>query len=144
MADGDELSFARVSEQRPGQIPGDVKVSLRMINHDHFKRKGRDLHTTLHISLREALLGFSREIRHLDGHIVTIERLKAITVPGQQLRVVGEGMPSLAAEGEEESERPAGAHAEASAGSLYVKFVVDFPEVLSEQAAEWASKALPQ
>lgn len=33
-----------------------------MKKNEQFERKGRDLHTTLHVSLREALLGFTKQV----------------------------------------------------------------------------------
>jgi DnaJ-class molecular chaperone len=64
MADDDVITFARASEQRPGMIPGDVKMRLKVQADEQFTRHGRDLHTELRISLREALLGF-RKVRAL-------------------------------------------------------------------------------
>ena len=71
-ADGSEIVFQRASEQTPGKIPGNVIVKLKAAKHAVFKRVGDDLHMSMTISLRDALLGFSRTIRHLDGHDVTI------------------------------------------------------------------------
>ena len=67
----------------------------------------------MRISLKEALLGFRRTLRHLDGHEVVVERrgvasapasasasggsggsdVSEVTVPGQVIRIKGEGMP---------------------------------------------------
>lgn len=134
LADGDELSFARASEQRPGMIPGDVKVKLKVERDDVFRRVGSHLHTTVHISLREALLGFTTTIKHLDGRLVTIER-QGVTQYGTVLKVEGEGMPPL----EQDDEGTA----EGAAGVLHVKVLVDFPDELDEPAQEWARKVLP-
>ena len=35
-----------------------------------FERRNDDLYTNLTISLRDALVGFSVDIKHLDGHLV--------------------------------------------------------------------------
>jgi len=40
-----------------------------------FERKQNDLKIKIDISLREALLGFEKVISHLDGHLVTIDRI---------------------------------------------------------------------
>ena len=42
-ADGSQLRFERMSEQRPGQIPGDVILNLRQAQHRTFTRQGDDL-----------------------------------------------------------------------------------------------------
>ena len=65
MGTGAELSFPRMSEQRPGQIPGNVVMTLKQKAHPRFKRSGDDLHADMVLTLKEALLGFSRGVEHL-------------------------------------------------------------------------------
>jgi DnaJ-related protein SCJ1 len=48
-----------------------------------FDRKGVHLYTKLTITLLEALTGFTRTIKHLDGHEVTVER-KEVSQPGMR------------------------------------------------------------
>lgn len=43
--------------------------------------------------MQEALLGFTINIKHLDGHIVTVQRDK-ITKHGTRIRKKNEGMPN--------------------------------------------------
>lgn len=40
--------------------------------HDRFKRDNNNLHTSMDITLEEALLGFERSLQHLDGHEVIV------------------------------------------------------------------------
>lgn len=50
--------------------------------------------TNLRISLLEALLGFEREIKHLDGHLVQVSVPRGVVVqPDEVLVIEGEGMP---------------------------------------------------
>merc|ERR1719456_2162993 len=70
MREGESLSFARMAEQKPNVIPGAVVFSLKTSKHPKFERRGDDLHMAMKISLRESLLGWSQDVRHLDGHIV--------------------------------------------------------------------------
>lgn len=56
------------------------------------RRDGDDLHAKINITLLEALTGFRKQIEHLDGHLVTIERSE-VTIPGQKITVTDEGMP---------------------------------------------------
>ena len=46
-----------------------VHVST-LYRHGVFERRGDDLYMNLTISLRDALVGFSVDITHLDGHVV--------------------------------------------------------------------------
>ena len=81
-----------MAEQSPNQLPGDVVLVLQQAKHPRFTRKGNDLHMGMKISLKEALLGFSRDIVHLDGHKVEL-KYKKVTSPGEVFRVNREGMP---------------------------------------------------
>lgn len=65
-----EIVFERESEQAPGMTPGNVIFKLRQVPHPRFTRNGNDLHMTMHITLREALLGFRKSFRHLDNREV--------------------------------------------------------------------------
>ena len=111
------ITFERMSEQRPGMIPGDVIFRVRVKNHHTFTRQGNDLHMELSISLTEALTGYKHTVTHLDGREVTIEE-KGVTGPYDTKRVEGEGMPH---------------HDVASQkGDLYVKIKINFPRKISQ------------
>ena len=43
---------------------------VSILRHPIFERRGDDLYVNLTISLRDALVGFSMDITHLDGHKV--------------------------------------------------------------------------
>jgi len=53
-------------------IPGDVIFTVKQAPHNKFKRVGDNLYNDLKISLEEALLGFTKRVSHLDGHLVEI------------------------------------------------------------------------
>lgn len=86
---------------------------IQTIPHPVFERKGDDLYTNVTISLQDALLGFTLDIKHLDGHTVIIQRDK-ITKPGARIRKKGEGMPNY--------------DNNSLHGSLYVTFDIAFPD----------------
>jgi len=117
MRDGENVKFERMSEQRPGIIPGDVIFTLKVAKHKKFERRGDDLHMSMKITLREALLGWSQTIRHLDGHTVVLET-DSVTRPFQVIKVQGEGMPLR--------DDPS------SFGDMYVKVEVVFPKTLTD------------
>ena len=116
MDSGAEIKFPRMSEQMPGQIPGDVVMTLKQKPHARFTRKGNDLYMDMVISLKEALLGFTKYVDHLDTHKVTIQQSK-ITKPGEVKRIKAEGMPIKDFPSEK--------------GDLFVKFQFKMPNELS-------------
>lgn len=59
------------------------------------------------------MIGFSLELKHLDGHFVSINRDK-VTWPGARIRKKGEGMPNYDNNN---------LH-----GTLYITFDIDFPK----------------
>ncbi|KAE8660582.1 DnaJ protein ERDJ3B [Hibiscus syriacus] len=96
--------------------PGDLKFRIRTAPHDRFRREGNKLHTTVTITLVQALVGFEKAIKHLDEHLVDIGS-KGITKPKEVRKVKGEGMPL---------------HFNNKKGDLYVTFEVLFPSKLTE------------
>lgn len=80
---------------QPGVPPGDVIFVLKTHPHSSFERSGNDLLTTVHITLSEALLGFSRILlTHLDGRGVHVNSPKGkIIKPGDSIILRNEGMP---------------------------------------------------
>jgi DnaJ-class molecular chaperone len=65
---------------------GDVIFKLRQSNHPRFRRENDDLHHEEHITLREALLGFKKTIKHLDGRDVVLTH-KGVTQPFEVRKV---------------------------------------------------------
>lgn len=125
MRDGQEIVFPRESEQSPDYMPGDVIFTLRQRPHHTFRREGNDLHTDLTISLKEAILGFSKRIRHLDDHYTEVSSNEIIQ-PFQVKKIAGQGMPI---------------HGVPSQfGDLYVRFIVELPKKLSQSDRELLEK----
>jgi len=118
MREGESLTFPRMAEQRPNMVPGSVIFSLKTKKHPKFERRGDDLHMKMQVSLRESLLGWSQTIRHLDGHLVTVET-DSVTKPFQVIKVKGEGMPLR--------DDPA------TFGNLYIKVEVIFPAKITDE-----------
>lgn len=113
MKEGAEQKFHGEGEPHIDGDPGDLKVKIRTSPHPIFERRGDDLYTNATISLADALTGFSIALKHLDGHIVKVNREK-ITWPGAKVRKPNEGMPNY------ENNN--------SKGALYITFDVDFPK----------------
>merc|ERR1719482_1340318 len=128
MPDNEEISFKYESEQKPGQIPGDVVLKLKTVGHPMFKRSRDALSMKLTIPLRAALLGFETSFKHLDGHTVKIKRT-GVTKPMQTIRIKGEGMPKHGFSSE--------------FGDLVIQFTVDFPRTVDADLAVGLEKLLP-
>ncbi len=80
--------------------------------------RAADLHVEETISLADALVGFQRELEHLDGRRVPLARA-GVTRPGEVVRVAGEGMPVFEGAGRR--------------GDLHVRYTVAFPRELREK-----------
>jgi DnaJ-related protein SCJ1 len=76
----------------------------------------------------QALLGFTHNFTHLDGHVVSLVR-KGVTQPGFVQTIKGEGMPLF--------ERPT------SHGDLFVEYNVVLPTKLSKETRQSTSCLLP-
>lgn len=92
MPDGHEIVFPRAGDVQPNMTPGDLRFKIATNADPEFSREGNNLHYTLRITLLEALVGYQRQIEHLDGHQVPVSRTQ-VTVPGFVSRVDNEGMP---------------------------------------------------
>lgn len=117
---GDKIVFRHMGAQKPGQIPGDVTVVLKARKERsdlEWKRLGNDLRVQVNLTLREALLGFTRKVTHLDGHSVEFST-QAVTSPGQVVRISHEGMPVK--------------DVPSQFGDLYVQMGIKFPKELSK------------
>ncbi len=76
------------------------------------------------VCVDQALLGFTRNLTHLDGRVVSLVR-KGVTQPGFVQTIKGEGMPFF--------ERPT------SYGDLFVEYNVVLPTKLSKETRQGAS-----
>ena len=102
-------------------------LQLETAKHRAFKRDGADLSMVLRLTLRQALLGFSRNIRHLDGHPVTVAN-EGVSQPHQVLTLRGEGMPVHGVPSE--------------FGVLRVELMVDLPSSLTADERQWLGQHL--
>lgn len=117
MQDGEEVVFYEDGEPIIDGETGDLRFRIRTAPHDLFRREGNDLHTTVTLTLVQALVGFEKTIKHLDDHLVDISS-KEITKPKEVRKFKGEGMPL---------------HFSNKKGDLYVTFEVLFPSSLKEE-----------
>ena len=121
--------FSSCRARSPGITPGDVIFKFKQAPHATFRRDGDDLHYDLHITLREALLGYTKTVRHLDGREVAID-VKGVTQPFQVRKMPGEGMPQH--------------NTPSQMGVLHVKNIVDLPATLTDAQKESVARLFPQ
>merc|ERR1719245_2707469 len=100
-------------EMRPGMI---VQQQEEVHSKEKCKNEETILNADMVLTLKEALLGFSRGVEHLDGRTVTVAQTK-ITKPGETKRLKGEGMPHH--------------NFPSEFGDLVVKFQIKMPAQLS-------------
>ena len=117
--DGHVIEYKDAADEYINVRPGSIKVKVIQLDHPVFERKENDLKTRIHITLKEALLGFTKTLTHLDGHEVEIDRRDKLTKPGLMERFKGEGMPVFEQYGE--------------AGDLLITYIVDLPDKLTDE-----------
>lgn len=100
----------------PGGMAGDLYVTVRVKADKRFKREGNDIHTDLHVSYPQAVLGETLEIDTIDG-------AKQLVVPAgteshQKIRLKGYGAPDVNGRGK---------------GDQYVRVIVDIPKKVNKK-----------
>jgi molecular chaperone DnaJ len=91
VSDGARIRVPRKGDASPnGGQPGDLYVTVRVVPHQIFGRKGRDLTLTLPITFAEAALGADVVVPTLDGGTVTL-KIPAGTQTGKTFRIRGKG-----------------------------------------------------
>jgi DnaJ-class molecular chaperone len=98
-------------------IKGDVKLLVNVINNTNFKRIGLDLIIEKTITLKEALCGFSFDIKYLNGKTITLNNTKGLIISPEFKKIFNDkGIKR-------------GHHI----GSMIIIFHVAFPEQLSAE-----------
>ena len=115
---GTKVKFAGEGDDTP-EGPQDLEFVLDEKPHPDFTRDGNDLHTTIKVSLLDAITGFDKQITHLDGRKLLVSGGKQETQqPGSFICVRGEGMPISKEVGKK--------------GDLLVKVDVELPRHVTE------------
>ena len=121
--DGTKLRLSGRGGSGPGPGGnGDLYVTVHVDSHPVFTRKNDDLHITVPITYREAVLGGNIKVPTFDGELVTV-KLASGTPSGRTLRVKGRGVT-------------VGKHH----GDLMVKVEIIVPQRLDSDAEELLKK----
>lgn len=115
---GDTITFDGEGDSFVNSLPGDVKFIVNVRPHTLFVREKDDLYIKLNISFKEALFGFSKSIRHLDGRSVEISKNEP-SQPNSYVVLKGEGMPKK--------------NSPMDNGDLYLELVIELPRRLNEE-----------
>jgi DnaJ-class molecular chaperone len=124
-----DLVYDMEADQTPDQIPGDVIFTISSAPHKRFVRRGDDLHMTVNLTLKEALLGFEKTFKHLDDHDVDLVSERVVQ-HGETHRLEGEGMPKH--------------HVPSEKGTLHVRYEVTLPSFLTEHQKDKIAALFPQ
>ncbi|TVY62917.1 DnaJ-related protein SCJ1 [Lachnellula suecica] len=136
---GHRIRYENDADESPDYVAGDLHVTLTekdaRIDEDNeghvdgtfFRRKGDDLYWKEVLSLREAWMGgWTRNLTHLDGHVVALSRPRAEVVqPNLVERVQGEGMPKWHEDGDS-------VYHTTEFGDLLVEYVIVLPDQLEK------------
>lgn len=114
---GTKIIFSKEGDQGPNKIPADVIFTVKEAKHDLFTREGNNLKIHSQVPLVKALVGYSMEVKTLDGRILRIPINDTIT-PEYVKVVKNEGMPDSKTE---------------IKGDLLITFNTSFPQALTTQ-----------
>ncbi|EEB08632.1 DNAJ domain-containing protein Psi1 [Schizosaccharomyces japonicus yFS275] len=89
---GTKIKFTGEGDEKPDGSVQDIQFIVTEKPHPVFTREGDDLRMNLDLSLKEALLGFSRQIMTIDNRRLNVSSSKP-TQPGYEIRYPGQGMP---------------------------------------------------
>lgn len=130
MMDGQKIVFNGEGDQEPELEAGDIVILLEEKEHDVFKRSRHDLIMRMHLELVEALCGFQKVIRTLDGRDLIITMLPGmVTKHGDVKCILNEGMPI---------HKDPFTH-----GKLIIQFVVNFPKSINPTVIPTLESCLP-
>ncbi|CAK9820616.1 DnaJ homolog subfamily A member 1 [Anthophora plagiata] len=130
MVDGQRIVFNGEGDQEPDFEAGDIVIILEEKEHDVFKRTRNDLFMRMQLELVEALCGFQKVIRTLDGRDLVITSYPGSVIKHGDLKcILNEGMPTY--------KDPF------TRGRLIIQFVVNFPKSIDPSIIPTLEQCLP-
>jgi len=111
---------------------GDIKLFIKVINNTEFVRDGLDLLLTKNITLKEALIGFQFDFKHLSGRTYTINNKPGkVVTPDFVIEVSNMGMKRT---------RP---HpASPLVGNLLICFNIKYPSTITKEQCKQLAEIL--
>ncbi len=115
--DGSRIRLAGKGRSlRAGGNKGDLYLTVKVLSHQLFERKGDDLYTGVSIPLVTAILGGEAQLPTLNGNVIL--KIPPETQNGRSFRLAGKGMPQLG---------------NTKYGDMFVKVKVLLPANLTEE-----------
>ena len=105
---------------------GDIKIFIKIENDTGFQRRGLDLIFEKKISLKEALCGFSFELRYINGKDYTIHNPSGNVIPFGYHKII----PNM------------GLTRDEHVGNMIIVFTIELPTSLTEEQIAGLSKLL--
>lgn len=90
---GTKIRFPKEGDELPDGRVQDIEFIIEEKPHPAYKREGDNLKMNLELSLLEALVGYSKSIKTLEGKELVVSN-KNVTRPDQEIRFPGRGMPN--------------------------------------------------
>lgn len=136
---GQRIKYENDADESPDWVAGDLHVTLvekdpsleedneGKVDGSFFRRKGDDLYWTEVLSLREAWMGgWTRNLTHLDGHVVHLSKKRGQTIqPNQVERISGQGMPKWHEDGDS-------VYHQTQFGDLLIEYIVVLPDQMEK------------
>jgi len=145
---GQKINYENDADESPDWVAGDLHVTLvekepdletdneLRVDGTFFRRRGDHLYWKEVLSLREAWMGdWTRNITHLDGHVVTLSRPRGKVVQPKMVETVkGEGMPIWHEDGDS-------VYHKTEFGDLLVEYEVVLPDQMEKSMEKdfWAT-----
>lgn len=107
-------------------VKGDIKIFIKVTNDTLFQRAGLDLIYNKHISLKDALCGFSFEIKYINNKGYTLNNNKGSVISPEYKKIYSN----------------MGLKRGDQTGNMIINFHIDFPEKLTEEQITKLSEIL--
>jgi hypothetical protein len=117
MDDGEIITIKDMGNVVRDDCRGDIKIIIKIENNTEFKRSGLDLIYVKMITLKEALCGFTFELKYITDKVYTINNNSGNIISSGYNKII----PNM------------GFSREQHTGNLIIMFDIKFPDKLSEE-----------
>jgi DnaJ-class molecular chaperone len=115
--DGEIITLKDKGNSFSSDNKGEIKVNIKIENNTSFERSGVDLLTTKTISLKEALCGFTFDLKYINGKVYTLNNNSGNIITPNYKKIISN----------------MGLTRDGHTGNLIITFVVEFPTQLTEE-----------